>query len=966
MQPFPRGLLLILLFLTCRSFISWAQTSEKEGRSPLEKALEHCVSPQYDSVLYFLEPLLEAHLEQGDEQAWYAQVQQTSKALRKAGGSYAIEHLKRYAKQAKSRKLSALTRGKIQAITANELKRDGLFHEALIYFEQALKIFEIAKIESDFVASVYRYTGNIYTRKGNYSKAVSYLSHSLEVYDRNSQEQLAKTYADLSLVYIDLEEYKTAKTLLLRGLKQTDISAKQQGILRLNLSAVFEPLQQLDSAMYMAAAAEQLFEQVDFHRGLGDVLSMKAKILELRHEPEAAIAFHRTALEHAIIGWGESHREIAKIQVSMQHVFQGLNQSDQAILASQEAMKALIPELAQQKEFELPESESLYPEPWLIHALKAYGRSMFLAGPASKDTVLQAFYAYELAIDVMNLLREDYLADGDRNVLLNKHFDVFSEALEIALHLADLQPKEQMQYWGRAFLISEQSRAYNLFRALAGAQVGLSGSPPDSLLEETRLLQQQLWQAKRAYRKVLHESASDKASIHKTELLELNRKKELLDGVFREKHPAFYRSRQQLGTISMQTIQEGLRPGELLLEFFKGSETRYLFAVSNDTLQVFAFADNEAVQNAIRVMRKSVSKPPNEQPKAESYQEFVSVATLLYDALLAPALQGLKKQPQHLILLPDPSLAQLPLGVLLTKNPEQETADFRSLPYLLLAYTVSYQYAAHIAALEGQQTAKTPANGLLFFAPEVDLHQEIHRGNAEPFKQENLTGALPGTAQELQAASGTFRGAFVLGVPATVKRFQHLAANYDILHLSMHATANRDEPMQSMLHFADDGSGHANLFAYQLYGMFQPHRLVVLNACETGFGKTDLGEGALSLGRAFLYAGSQSVVTNLWSVNDRESAAVIAKFYAALGEGLTVSDALQNAKLQVLHSADELSSHPYYWAGGVAIGNAQFPPKSTRNWWKWGLLIFPLGLVFLFLWKYRMINPAVILSRLKC
>ena len=44
--------------------------------------------------------------------------------------------------------------------------------------------------------------------------------------------------------------------------------------------------------------------------------------------------------------------------------------------------------------------------------------------------------------------------------------------------------------------------------------------------------------------------------------------------------------------------------------------------------------------------------------------------------------------------------------------------------------------------------------------------------------------------------------------------------------------------------------------------------LVVLSACETGFGKFEKGNGIASLARAFMYAGASALVVSLWQVND--------------------------------------------------------------------------------------------------
>jgi CHAT domain-containing protein len=73
----------------------------------------------------------------------------------------------------------------------------------------------------------------------------------------------------------------------------------------------------------------------------------------------------------------------------------------------------------------------------------------------------------------------------------------------------------------------------------------------------------------------------------------------------------------------------------------------------------------------------------------------------------------------------------------------------------------------------------------------------------------------------------------------------------------------------------------------------------------------------VGLTRAFIYAGSPSVIASLWSVDDEATRALMVSFYSHLGKGLPQADALRLAQIDVRRDYP----HPYYWAGFVLTGD---------------------------------------------
>lgn len=99
---------------------------------------------------------------------------------------------------------------------------------------------------------------------------------------------------------------------------------------------------------------------------------------------------------------------------------------------------------------------------------------------------------------------------------------------------------------------------------------------------------------------------------------------------------------------------------------------------------------------------------------------------------------------------------------------------------------------------------------------------------------------------------------------------------------------------------------------------------VVLAACDTGRGAVVSGEGILGLRRGFQVAGARTVISSLWSVEDRVTESWMRDLYEArYARKMSTMDAVQHATRAALakRRADGLSPHPLFWAGFVAAGD---------------------------------------------
>jgi CHAT domain-containing protein len=102
----------------------------------------------------------------------------------------------------------------------------------------------------------------------------------------------------------------------------------------------------------------------------------------------------------------------------------------------------------------------------------------------------------------------------------------------------------------------------------------------------------------------------------------------------------------------------------------------------------------------------------------------------------------------------------------------------------------------------------------------------------------------------------------------------------------------------------------------------QGTELVILSACDSGTGDVKIGEGIMSLRRAFLIAGAESVLASHWPVSDKATSRLMTEFMRRWRAGEPRAQAWREAQLELLRSkgAKEDFSNPYFWSAFTLTG----------------------------------------------
>jgi len=472
--------------------------------------------------------------------------------------------------------------------------------------------------------------------------------------------------------------------------------------------------------------------------------------------------------------------------------------------------------------------------------------------------------------------------------------------------------------------------------------INFGGVPKDVIQKE-----KQLTEAVNKHKAKLLQAQSSKDSVGveqaRDALIEANMQQRDFRKHLLNDYPAYNKMKYQLNQITVNDIQEQLLDEEtVLLEYVIILHVVCLFVVTKEDFYVYRikFETTKEREELTKQLRKSLSdyKYIINQP-LESGNLFKETAFKLYDKFIAPAKEHLKGK-KHLIIVPDDDLGHIPFGVLLTESQKQsKKIDYAALPYLLKKYRISYSYSASLLLESYQEKIRNNNGQLIAFAaayPKLKGLSQLRSPAQEQLRNELI--ALDAVKKEVQRLEKQFgNGQFYYDEKANERQFKEEANDYAVIHLAMHGILDKKHPLLSSLAFTENLDTLEDNFleAHEISNLKLNADLVVLSACETGYGSFGHGEGVLSLARSFMYAGVPSLVVSMWQVNDLSTSKIMTLFYQNIQAGQNKAEALQKAKLDYMQSAKEVAAHPAFWAPFIQLGNPKAVSFNKTSYQMW-------------------------------
>jgi len=841
----------------------------------------------------------------------------------------------------------------------------GKFEEAEPLFLEAQKIDikTIGKDHPDYAITLNN-LGLLYQDMGRFAEAEPFLLQVIEI-DKNNFGKEHPSYAiglgNLALLYKNMGDLAKAAPL---QVEVVAIYAKMLGKAHPKYGSSINNLAFLYNEMDLKSKAEALFLEAKdiFANALGTNHPTYARLLDnlggLYKEQgnySKAEALFLESKKIKVSTHGKEHFSYASTLHNLSLLYRSMGKIDSAFnycLAGIDANSAQIG--SDFKAFETLDKFDYYLNVQINESIKTLLSIIKIQHEEGGDEAKLEQY-YEISKAAMRLnerIRNSFSNEGDKLKSLRTNNFFVKKGIESAFML------EKDTYQAEAFGFAEQNKSILLADAVKGNRAHSLGDLPDSLANREMFYQKKMTDLKKEQFNATTED--EKNAITET-LGELNVEINEFLKSLKNKYPKYHALKYENITANTEDVQKLLDDKTLLLEYFQGERILYLFAISKNKVKLFAIPIGETVlRKRIKDIRRALSDYNFINKKsAQAYELYTKTAYWFYEEILRIALKDKGGIIENLVIIADGELGHLPFEAFLTEEiakkgtsqkEEDLEIDYKELSYLVNDFNISYNYSATLWK-ENLNAAPHRNNGEMLACaasyPTADYWTNttsaIWGENRLPYFYKVRKGLqpLPAAQKEIATLAEKFTGDFLQDDSANETFFKTNALNYGVIHLAMHGVLNHRAPMLSSLVFTEDKDSVEDNFlqAYEISHMKLNANLVVLSACETGYGEFQQGEGVISLARSFMYAGVPSLVVSLWQVNDYSTAVIMTSFYENLADGMSKDLALRQAKLSYINRAAGIAAHPAFWSPFIQLGDSSsiaLATKGVKSWWMLG------------------------------
>ncbi len=869
-------------------------------------------------------------------------------------------------------KVDSVVQSKVSLLLAlgDCYRRDEL-DTAITYYQHARTAHEDQfKERSALQGSIYNKLGIAYKNKGEYELSIEFYNKTLDVWRQvfpGKNSRIGSILANIGMLQATLGKYDLAEKTHLESIENdiAEIGPDHPFVSSTytSLGSIYKRLGNYDRALEYQFKALKIRQRnyPPNDRRIYVVLNNLALVYERIPDYEKAIEYFESALEIVIHNYGEKGSDVAIACDNLANVLTETKQFEKSLTYHQRALNALSDGSEVRDIYLNPELES-FPQHGFAHkhiggkALSMLKKYKFDGDEKALTTSLETFDLLFAYID-----QRKTLLDNESSQLAFSDFVYYQYGNAIdASYQGYLKDKDPI-FVQKALEYAELSKSFQLLAAFRNEDARIEAGIPkelqlkeDQLSEKVAVLRNQMQDVTTG--KDIH---PDTVRDHRERYIEAQLELADFKADLKSNYPDYYALKFGQETIrTNELMTDVLNENEMLIEYHLDGNQLSLLAFDK-TVSDFHFMELDTSSlHAIDTFRSILLN------KDVNVKEYVTIANQVYTILLGKISDRISGK--DLIIVPSGVLNYIPFEALVTKSGDElQPEEYRKVSYLLEEHQVSYAFSATLFAQNRATKKSDKPLSYLGFAPEFNEIQAIDKPILASAEMSRITLApLKGAAREIEEISQKIFGKKRIGRDASETKFKSEAGKYGVIHLATHAILDNDNSLRSRLLFSEvDGSeDDGDLNAWEIYNLKLKAKLAVLSACNTGSGKIQRGEGVMSLGRAFAYAGCPSTIMSLWPANDQSTLQVISRLFDGLSKGQNKAEALRLSKIEYIEQAQGYFAHPFYWAGFVLQGDKsslKFVRQPVIPPWAGILVIVLLGaLLFLRIRNGSPIRPG--------
>ncbi|WP_456437980.1 CHAT domain-containing protein [Psychroserpens sp.] len=775
-----------------------------------------------------------------------------------------------------------------------------------------------------------------FSKQGNYKKAKNLIEYvykeKLKFLPANDTE-IAYTSIELGDIYLQLKDYKTAEEYFNNGLK---IYTQNEQKNYLGIADAYYYKGIVNDYYNNVDAARDYFEKskVHYENIFGDdydefylnAMLTYSNFYSKNGFTEKAIEIATKAYEYVVNNQGEKTELEYSQLINLANIyFESKNYSESSKLIN----KALVIDASLSSQAKQFNTNLKKPMALLLKS------KVELQLRKEKDTVFlkQQYLNLKDAISLLEKQKSVVIEDQNVSIIIDDNNALFEFSKKIAILLY----KETKNHkYLKEVLSLHESKLYNKIRQQLNVQPSFSSNDvPKSILGQEKQLKE-----------TLNSSLNNESALEGFFIANTNWNNFL--EALKNDYPKYYALKYASISKSLSVVDDNFPDDTSVIRYVYIDDQLYVFTIDKEKIKAYKL-DTEALNKILIAKAK----------ENETFKTNLEFYHDLYKILWQPFANTINNK--SVIIVPDGDLFNLSFETLSISH----VNSYKTLAKnsLLSKYHISYNYS--LLLIDKHKTPKFFENNFVAFTPEFNDQMKSNYRTAitdSVFLDKTYLTLLPQPFSKdlAKSSSKIFDGKLFINENASKQVFTKQANEHKIIHIGTHAESDNISPELSRLIFAKNvndtlSSEDNSLYTYEIYNQNLSSNLAILTACETGKPTYQAGEGMISLAHAFNYAGSESILTSLWEIDEQSSAQIIEYFYGYLKEGLAKDEALKRAKLDYLATAQGRTVAPQYWAGLILIGDTtpiEFESSPNLLFWL-GVTTLILILLILFLKKKR-------------